>query len=359
MAVRPSCSTVSFSQKLSECEWAHLHEEALKQLLAGILYPAICRLPQELRPSMDLVFQWASEAETIKGHNRLINAEAARLTELFTKRGRKTAVLKGPANARLYPEPDMRQAGDIDLWVEGGKDSVLALLQEMGYEIDKKDLLAHHHVDLRPVEKGISVEIHYKASSGNMNPFTDARLQRFLEKEIQPVEPVSEGFNVPSAKFALVMQLSHIQGHLFDDGIGFKQIVDYFVLLQHTSAADRIEVSDQLVKTGLWHTAGALMWVLEYVLGLERSKMICDPDRRRGKKMLAEIEECGNFGFGKADPNEQFVLRWLKNRLRMIGLFWFAPAEVAFHELFYWKGFIRSIPLRVRLRKVSIWDEFH
>ena len=359
MAMSPSSSKASFSQKLSEREWDRLHEEALKQLLAGILYPAICKLPPELRPPMDLVFQWASEAETIKGHNRLINAEAARLTELFAKHGRKTAVLKGPANARLYPEPNLRQAGDIDLWVEGGKDSVLALLQGMGYEIDKKDFLAPHHVDLRPVESGISVEIHYKPSSGNLNPVSNARLQRFLERAIQHVEPVAEGFNVPSTKFALVMQLSHIQRHLLDEGIGFKQIVDYFVLLLHASEAERAEVSDNLVEFGLQHTAGALMWVLEYILGLEQSKMLCKPDRRRGKRMLVEIEECGNFGYGKADPSEQFIVRWLKNRLRMVGLFWFAPSEVFFHELSYWKVFVKSIPLRVRLRKVSIWDEFH
>ena len=39
------------------------------------------------------------------------------------------AILKGQANARLYPDKFSRETGDIDIWVEGGRESVLALLQ--------------------------------------------------------------------------------------------------------------------------------------------------------------------------------------------------------------------------------------
>ena len=33
-----------------------------------------------------------------------------------------TAILKGQANARLYPDKHARQPGDVDIWVEGGLD---------------------------------------------------------------------------------------------------------------------------------------------------------------------------------------------------------------------------------------------
>jgi hypothetical protein len=308
---------------------------------------------------MDLVFQWASEAETIKGHNELLNAEAVKLTRYFAKNGHRTAVLKGPANARLYPDPYMRQAGDIDLWVEGSKESIDDLAKSTGLEFDAKDQFGEHHLRLLDCEQDIDIEIHYRPSSGNQNPFTNARLQRFLAQEIQNQEMVPEGFCVPTIRFALVMQLAHIQRHFLADGIGFKQIVDYFILLQKSSEEDRSYVSARLGRLGLKPAAGALMWLLERVLGLEKARMLCKPDSRRGKRMLVDIGREGVFGFCNVKPGEHFFVSWSKRRMRELRLLWFSPFEIIWHELRYWMGFVKSIPLRVRLRKVSVWDEFH
>ena len=90
------------------------------------------------------------------------------------------------------------------------------------------------------------IEVHYKTSSGIFNPFANKRLQRFLEQEIERSEKVAEGFCVPSVKFTLVMQLAHIQHHFFKTGIGLKQLVDYYVLLQQVSDEERAEVSAML-----------------------------------------------------------------------------------------------------------------
>ena len=164
---------------------------------------------------------------------------------------------------------------------------------------------------------------------------------------------------MPTIKFALVMQLAHIQKHLLDAGIGFKQIVDYFVLLQNASEADRVDVAEILKKFRLGKTAAALMWVLERIIGLEKSKMICDPDERLGKKMLEDVILSGNFGFSKTWYGENFIWRWLKKKFRFFETFGFAPSEVMWHELDYWKFFLKSIPMRIRLGKISVWDEFH
>ena len=360
IAVDDNYSPALFTRKLNSREWQELHSVCIKQLMAGVVYRAICKLPKEQRPPLDLIFQWASEAETIKGHNKLLNEEAARLTELFAAEGRKTAVLKGSANARLYPDPNMRQAGDIDLWVDGGKKSVLALMQKMGYEIKEKDLISEHHVHLHPVESDVTVEVHYRPSSGNLNPFSNAHLMRFLESEIQNVEKVPEGFNVPSIKFALAMQLSHIQRHFLAGGIGFKQLLDYYMLLLHSTESDRKEIASQLSRFGLAESAAALMWIMEYMFALDASKMLCKPDKRRGIKMLDEVYAGGNFGKHRNSPEKEarthFALRWLKRRIRSVSMFWFAPAEVLGHEFSYWRTFIRSIPFRIKMRRVSIWD---
>lgn len=354
-----SDSPCIFTHKLSAKEWNELHSVCIKQLLSAVVYRAICRLPKEQQPPLELAFQWASEAETVKGHNKLLNAMAAKYTEQFATQNRKTAILKGSANARLYPDPFMRQAGDIDLWVEGGRKSVIALLKEMKFEFDEKEIIAPHHVHIQKAENDITLEIHFRPSSGNLNPFSSRRLLCFLENEIQNVEHVPEGFNVPSIKFALAMQLAHIQRHFFSGGIGFKQLVDYYILLQHASEEERQEISGKLSSFGLLKLCSALMWIMDYVFKLDPEKMLCKPNEKLGKKLLAEVYRGGHFGkyghSGLPDIYRNAIVRWLKYKWRRIRLFWFSPSEVLLGEIGYWFTFIiGTIPLRIKKRRFAL-----
>ena len=356
-------SPCCLSHRLDSNEWEKLHSECLRQFITGVVYRGVCRLPRDQQPPIELAFQWASEVETIKGQNKLLNAEAARLTELFAAQGRKTAVLKGPANALLYPDSYMRQVGDIDLWVDGGRDSVCTLLKKMGYQISETDFDVFHHFHLYPTNNDISVEVHFRPSFGTWNPFTKKRILCFLEEEIQKVERVDEGFYVPSIKFALAMQLTHIMHHFIGEGVGAKQIVDYYILLKHSSEDDRREITAKLSSFGLLKICGALMWILGNVFGLDRSKMLCEPDEKHGKEMLAVIHEGGNFGYYAQnllnESSMNMAVRCLKHRWRNIRKFWFAPMDVFCCELDYWGSFIKSIPLRIKLRKFSLWNVYH
>ena len=362
----------------SEDEWNALYSLASKLSVVGIAYAGVNRMPPEFRPPLDIAFQWASEAETIRGHNRLINTDASRLTELFRLHGHRSAILKGAANARLYHDKFVRQCGDIDIWIDGGKDSLVSLLHELNLmewpdlqaksgkktheelvvEAKLKILDWGHHVQLLPSAAAVSVEAHFKPSSGNRNFLTNRRLMRYLEREIENVECVPEGFCVPSLKFALTMQLSHIQRHFLAGGIGFKQIIDYYVLLQVASDDDRSEVSANLKRFGFSRTCAALMWLLSHVLGLSRDRMLCAPDARRGRTMLDIVMADGNFGYYSGVESRSMVPRWFGRRWQVIRLFSFAPTEIIWSEIDYWTQFLRSIPIRIKLRQISIRELF-
>lgn len=361
---------VSFA--LSKQEWVSLYEQASRQLLLGLFYNAICKLSSEQRPPISLAFQWASEAETIRGQNALLNGVAARLTERFDSVNRKSAVLKGPANARLYPDAFARQCGDIDIWVEGGREKVVDLLLQLGLlEPEKKQKgmsreaviaeekkkfsqMSPHHVHLQEKMDGVSVEVHFRPSSGNLNPFSNGRMQKFLEKEIGKTERVAEGFNVPSIRFALVMQLSHIQRHFVASGIGLKQVVDYAVLLQRSTAEDRSFVSANLKRFGLHRTAAALMWIFENLLGLNRECLLCAPDKRRAELLLAEIFRGGAFGHYIPKVSTSFVRRFMHNWFHPLRHFTFDPAESLWGVLKHVEFFASTIPMRIRVRKFSL-----
>ena len=106
-------------------DWLRLQNLAKRQSILGLAYAGIQKLPKESQPTREVALQWARRAEIIRGYNQLLNREAARLTEIFSGQGRRSAVLKGPANARLYPDPLSRQCGDID--------PVNALFKELWY----------------------------------------------------------------------------------------------------------------------------------------------------------------------------------------------------------------------------------
>ena len=64
-----------------------------------------------------------------------------------------------------------------------------------------------------------------------------------------------------------------------------------------SSASTALDVVQRELKyLGLWKFAGAVMYVLKEVLGLSEDKMIAPMDEKRGRLLLAEILDGGNFG---------------------------------------------------------------
>ena len=179
-------------------------------------------------------------------------------------------------------------------------------------------------------------------------------MQRWLEAEILHTELVEEGFYVPSVRFALVMQLSHIHHHFMGEGIGLRHVCDYFMLLRNSSAEDRRVVAERLMSFGLHHTAGALMWVLGKVLLLDPSLMLCEPDSYRGEWMLRDIMSGGNFGLYS---QRQSLGLWRKfcakvsRRVRMLTL---DPAEVPYSLVHYLQGVVERMIGRIRRRILSL-----
>lgn len=349
--LRIACGSGEPFAKISNEEWTAIYDEATRQLVLGVVYSALRKLPRDVQPPMEIMFQWASEVENIRGFNELLNGEATRYTQMFAQLGMRSFILKGPANARLYPDAFSRQPGDIDIWVEGGLKKIQKALKKLGFA---RGWAIGHHIHLPTNEKGVEVEVHFKPSSGNWNPVSSRPLQKYLKTELNKYFMTPEGFYVPSIKFALAMQLSHIQRHFVGGGIGFRQLMDYYILLKISTASDREELSSRLKPMGLFHIAGALMWVLQTVFKLNRDLMLCEPDEFRGKWLLNVAVEGGNFGRYEIEEKMNFVRRWFKKRIFIFNRAKFDFWEVLWCSLDYWPQFVRDIPLRIKLRKLSI-----
>ena len=228
----------SLSRVPSALEWSALYGLAVKQALAGVCFCGVQRLPKEQWPPKALFLKWFAASNQIMKRNLLLNERAKELTEKFSEGGFRSCVLKGQGIAKLYRvnEGDnvnlglYRQSGDIDIWVDGERQRVLDYARSFGVvaSVDFK------HSDFKGFED-VDVEIH-SIPTWFYSPLHYRRLCKWLEGVKEDQFAIDEmGFASPTIEFNVVYVLIHIYKHLFDEGVGLRQLMDYYFVLRATN----------------------------------------------------------------------------------------------------------------------------
>ena len=217
---------------LKEADWKELYRIAQKQCLVGILFDGIQKLsPSKVGMSKDLLLQWMMQCQMLEKANVRLNDAAIQVSEWFRKKGFRTCILKGQGNALLYPNGLHRTPGDIDIWVEGGDKRVISFVRS----ISPHEKACYHHIEF-PSYKGVEVEVHYRPSF-LLCFWHNRKLQEYYErvKEKQFSHRVMLGeqgeIAIPTVEFNLIFQLTHIYAHLMNEGIGLRQLLDYYYVL--------------------------------------------------------------------------------------------------------------------------------
>ena len=380
----------NMSRVIAGMNWHELYSFASKQALLGLCFDGIERLgkeyPEELKQNpigRELLMTWMGKAQQIRRQNMKVNAVAGKLFAMLREDGMRCCILKGQGNALMYPNPYSRNPGDIDVWIDASRERIMEYAQKK-FELGDDIRLQHLETSL----DGVPVELHFFPCSMN-NPIYHARLQKWFKRnadlQCSHIVGLPDGAGdiaVPTTAFNVVYQLTHLYHHFFDEGIGMRQIIDYYYVVcdfykvyQNSSkitpslftikegstshpdpltlrgeggnrptrcseplrskdggaskpspdcagwdrrgvsgdiASDAsvisafttdssastalVVVQRELKYLGLWKFAGAVMYVLKEVLGLAEEKMIVPMDEKRGKLLLAEILDGGNFG---------------------------------------------------------------
>ena len=217
---------------LKEADWKELYAIAKKQCLVGVLFDGIKKLPAEyVGMKKELLLQWMAESQMLEKANVRLNDAAIQVSEWFRKKGFRTCILKGQGNALMYPNPYSRTPGDIDIWVEGGDKRVISFVRS----ISPHEKACYHHIDF-PSYKGVEVEVHYRPSF-LLCFWHNRKLQKYYErvKEEQFSHRVMLGeqgeIAIPTVEFNLIFQLTHIYAHLMNEGIGLRQLLDYYFVV--------------------------------------------------------------------------------------------------------------------------------
>jgi hypothetical protein len=384
----------NMSRVIAGMNWHELYSFASKQALLGLCFEGIERLgeeyPEELKRNpigRELLMNWMGKAQQIRRQNMKVNAVAGKLFSMLREDGMRCCVLKGQGNALMYSNPYSRTPGDIDVWIDASRERIMEHAQKK-FELGDDIRLQHLETSL----DGVPVELHFFPCSMN-NPIYHARLQKWFRRnadlQCSHIVGLPDGAGdiaIPTTAFNVVYQLTHLYHHFFDEGIGMRQIIDYFLVVNDfsknvflnndlsnhpvnfsnhpvplskegstfspspsssgsgdvtapsrcseplrskdggpskvspdcagwdrlaiegdnsagsttvvtSSASTALDVVQKELKhLGLWKFAGAVMYVLHETLGLSEEKMIAPMDEKRGKLLLAEILNGGNFG---------------------------------------------------------------
>ena len=416
------------SSVVTGMDWQELYSFASKQALQGLCFEGIERLgeeyPEKLKQNpigRELLMTWMGKAQQIRRQNRKVNTVASKLFSMLREDGLRCCVLKGQGNALMYPNPYSRTPGDIDVWIDASRERIMEYAQNK-FELEDDIRLQHLETSL----DGVPIELHFFPCSMN-NPIYHARLQKWFRRnadlQCSHIVGLPDGAGdiaIPTTAFNVIYQLTHLYHHFFDEGIGMRQIIDYFLVVNDFSKNvfldndlsnhpvnfsnhpvplskegstfspspssmvftppsvppfpgdrnlrsgdvtapsrcseplrskdggpskvspdcagwDRLDaigaskpspncagwdrlaiegdnsagsttvvtssastaldvVQKELKYLGLWKFAGAVMYVLHKALGLPEEKMIAPMDEKRGKLLLAEILNGGNFG---------------------------------------------------------------
>lgn len=297
---------------VKENDWQSIYDIATKQSLEGVMMAGIQKLSEidnSQKPPFLLLYEWIGMAEQIKYQNKLMDENSAMLTRLLKSWGFESCILKGQGVARLYPKPELRQSGDIDIWVNGSRDDVVRVLKEHSIDLSYIDYVNCHAGFFTDTE----VEAHFKPT-WMYNPCTDRKVQKWIEtKKAAQMSNFDKEvkFSYPTIEFNLVFSLIHIYRHVFQEGIGLRQLMDYYCILTHSTDGERTEALDTLKSFGLEKFAAAVMYIEKKVFDIDESYMLCSPNKKEGSFILDEIMRGGNFGhFDDRNSFASFDNRW-------------------------------------------------
>ena len=291
----------------SEAEWEELFEMAVKQSLVGICFMGLHTLGADsddgyvqIGMSEDLYFDWMGMAAQINMKNELANEQCVELQKRLAAEGFKSSILKGQAVAMLYGEElrGFRQSGDIDIYVDCGREKAIEFARSVQGDVDWD----YKHLHLNVFED-TAVEMHY-VPEVFLNLRKNRKLQKWFKEhreEMFTSTNLSNSSNIstPSLEFNLFYILLHTYRHFLYEGVGMRQLMDYFFVLRESSTVPSSKIQE-VTKTielfGMKKFASGVMWIMKEVLGMSEHLLLLEPDENEGNYIFSEVMTGGNFG---------------------------------------------------------------
>ena len=329
-------------------DWAGVARTAKVQSVLGVAGDVMLSdssiasaMSQELKTKIK-TFMMAN----IMTHGKL-NGVLVKVVSELSASGIRSVLLKGQGLAQYYPKPEMRQCGDIDLYV--GLDQYSAsydVLQPLATKIDdRKALEVGKHYDFF-VGK-VSVEVHRYSER-----YPTARLDRIyqeiskkgLSEALVPMVFSGQEVNTPSDVYNAFYIFSHIFHHFLTSGLGSRQLCDWMLFLrQRSSYIDMDSLREILSRLDMMKPWQAFGCVLVKYLGMPADlfPFYDSSKEHKAEKILRRLLDEGNFG-QQRDVNKKRGANYLLNKTRAVlahigrtfGLFFLFPRH-SFRQIWH------------------------
>ena len=328
---------------------------ANRQKTRGLIFDALLRdaglqpgLPEETKTRMrEFLLQ------NFNTH-RILDASLTRAVEALRSAGIPAVLLKGQGAARSYPNPPLRECGDIDLYIGPERlEDAVRVLTPLAVSVD--DQLRGKHWELRLGEAEIELHQHSMLPESRRL----ARFYRTLEAEgftrgLVPLDFGGVRVDTPEPTFNAFYLFYHAWHHFLQGGIGFRQLCDWTLHLHaHAGDIDRERLLGMVKGMHLQGPWQQFCCIAVHDLGLPAAE--CpgyDPAAlARSRKVLALILAEGNFGRG-VPPRGKRPESYLGGKLyslfsmhfrRFCRLLPIAPREAAQNFVSLFAGGIRRI----------------
>ena len=233
---------------------------------------------------------------------QMLNNALINIVLELRKYGIEPVLLKGQGVAKYYPMPELRQCGDIDVYV--GQDHFAKACEVIGEMSSPED----HQGDIPSLK-------HFHTRIGHafieIHRYTDVywpkRYDRVYQKisdagmhsDLVPLDFAGVPVMSPSVDFNVFFIFNHFWHHFIADGVGLRQLCDWVRLMHANHGKINLDyLSDVLGKMRLvkeWQVFG---YIAVNTLGLPADEMpFYEPKyKKTAEKVLELIMLEGNFG---------------------------------------------------------------
>lgn len=222
----------SFVQIISD-NWVEVYNLANQQGLLAVVLDGIEKLPDDKRPTKEVLLNWIGEVLQSESMNALQREVTSDMSKLYFRNGIRTYILKGAVVSECYPKPNHRVSVDVDCFLLPDKGDFDAwcfgndLIRTKGFPV-KTDFYKNSTFDL----SGVIVENHQF-----LTPFRGNKRLTSLENVLQAYLKRDNGHDVfdgtrmyrPPVSVTSLFLIEHAYSHFLHEGLTWRHVLDWMM----------------------------------------------------------------------------------------------------------------------------------
>lgn len=285
----------------SETDWKEIIRLGSQQTLLGFVADAMKNIPEEYHPDESLIKKLRFHLIRNYQAHAMLNTRLSDVLAILKAEGIPAVLFKGQGVASNYPEPLLRQCGDIDMYVgnENYEKASILLIDRYGSDEHNSETVKHFHIHTEDV----IVEIH-KIAETVLGSGRNRRFQKWTVECLQPQNLRMTDISgtlvpLPPVSFDIIYVMHHAWHHFLNGGIGLRQLCDWTMLLHRFhNEIDITELKKNLKSFGLLDVWKMFSEIAVRHLGLPENEcpLYSDGYQSKSDMILDFVFDEGNFG---------------------------------------------------------------